>query len=160
MNLLRSIFYTGRHFATTTPGKPVLVTETRGAGQARRVRPRYGVAAIALPGAAGGDVGMTIKAHTCHTIVCDDCGEDLQPGDEYIAHFPAADDARSSACDDYGWTQDGDRDLCGHCTAVAVCAREGHQPEVYDANSNREWCKRCRGHLRDVVSPPVKAGFL
>lgn len=27
MNLLRSIFYTGRHFATATPGKPILVTE-------------------------------------------------------------------------------------------------------------------------------------
>lgn len=102
---------------------------------------------------------MTVREQTCRTIICDDCGEDLRPGDEYCAHFDSSHEARRDAQEYYDWTFDGDRDLCNTCTARVVCDRDGHDPDVYD-NSPHEWCKRCGEVLREVTTPVVTGGVL
>lgn len=84
-----------------------------------------------------------IKPHECHTIVCDECGQTLNPADEGEIHFSDAAEARSELRY-YEWSTDGERDLCPTCTAAARCAKNGHVPAL---DVRGEYCDRCEEKL-------------
>jgi hypothetical protein len=84
-----------------------------------------------------------IKAAMCHTIVCDGCGQTLNPADEGEIHFSDAHEARAEL-HFYEWTSDGERDLCPSCTADAQCAEHGHVPAL---DVRGEYCDRCEEKL-------------
>lgn len=72
-------------------------------------------------------VDGVIRAITCYTINCADCGENCWEDRDFTPHFTSENELRQRVSD-YGWTHDPhDRWLCDRCTQAADCVRDGHQ---------------------------------
>lgn len=88
-----------------------------------------------------------IRAMTCYTIDCSDCGPDCWS--DYSVHFTSEEDLRRGLVKDYGWTYDRHgRWLCEGCTSRADCQRDGHawsewSESSLDAEVMYRWCDRC-----------------
>jgi hypothetical protein len=90
-----------------------------------------------------------IRAITCYTINCSDCGEDCW--EDWTPHFASESELRRQLLED-GWTDDQHRRwLCRRCTQSADCARDGHQwPEWATSALDSECVWRCCEHCDEL----------
>lgn len=88
-----------------------------------------------------------IRAITCYTIDCADCGPDCWA--DFTPHFTSEDRLRRSLVNDHNWTYDNHgRWLCDQCTCQADCERDGHQWSEWQTSCSDDavmhrWCDHC-----------------
>ena len=62
---------------------------------------------------------MTLKIKTCHVVVCNGCGDEIENGDGFIPHFETPEAAQDfvDADGETTTTEDG-RHFCASCNAA------------------------------------------
>lgn len=65
--------------------------------------------------------------HSCVTLACPECGQNLGGNDEYDPHFNSPENALQQAAEDYDWLVSDVLVCCGRCAKAKACEAVGHQ---------------------------------